>query len=534
MALFITFAETAAAAEAAAAASTAATAATTAAAAAPAAAGALSTMSGAAAAPELTAAATQTPQLTSAIQAGAVSPEASGIMQNAGDVMRAAQGDTLQNAGQVMSQGIAGAQPLPPAGLPTGPMSMDNAAQVMNQGFAGAQSLPPAGLPGNMTAGMSQVPTGAAESVAGLPGYTAPVETIAATPPAAEPASGGIMNSLQRGFDMARQFASNAYEGYKKAPTSLQYLGAGYAAKKLGLFGQNEQPGKPSYKKQDMSQFRAWSPNPYPTPGRAGFADGGPVEAMSNMNAGIATAPGMNTTGANLYYPMSQQPKMAYINPGMQNPISQNVMDVGDTSRLDPYTGMPAFAEGGVPKQPNYKAMLEGKTPDEVAQDAAQAKATAERFGVGIVPRSRAQNLMSPATAAQAELSAMMKKYGIKSALSKVKDPQGSMTDVEEAASGGIMHGLGGYSDGGRLLKGPGDGVSDSIPAVIGDKQPARLADGEFVVPARIVSELGNGSTEAGAKKLYAMMDRVQSGRKKSVGKGKVAVDSKADKHLPA
>lgn len=100
-------------------------------------------------------------------------------------------------------------------------------------------------------------------------------------------------------------------------------------------------------------------------------------------------------------------------------------------------------------------------------------------------------------------------------------------------AQGGISH-LGSYSDGGRLLKGPGDGVSDDIPAQIGARQPARLADGEFVIPARIVSEIGNGSTAAGAKRLYAMMDRIQQGRKKSVGKGKVAVDSKAYKHLPA
>jgi hypothetical protein len=106
-------------------------------------------------------------------------------------------------------------------------------------------------------------------------------------------------------------------------------------------------------------------------------------------------------------------------------------------------------------------------------------------------------------------------------------------TGEERFASGGLSH-LGGYSDGGRMLRGPGDGVSDSIPATIGDKQPARLADGEFVVPARIVSEIGNGSSEAGARKLYAMMDRVQKARKKSVGKGKVAVDSKAEKHLPA
>ena len=114
---------------------------------------------------------------------------------------------------------------------------------------------------------------------------------------------------------------------------------------------------------------------------------------------------------------------------------------------------------------------------------------------------------------------------------------------VHYMASGGMLPryalgglgSLGGYSDGGRLLKGPGDGVSDSIPATIGRKQqPARLADGEFVIPARIVSELGNGSTDAGARKLYAMMDRIQKNRSKTVGKGKVAANSRAYKHLPA
>jgi len=110
-------------------------------------------------------------------------------------------------------------------------------------------------------------------------------------------------------------------------------------------------------------------------------------------------------------------------------------------------------------------------------------------------------------------------------------------TYTQRAAGGGMMYGgggisdLGGYSDGGRLLRGPGDGVSDSIPATIGGKQPARLAEGEFVVPARIVSELGNGSTEAGAKKLYAMMDRVQNARRKTKN---VAADTKARKYLPA
>jgi hypothetical protein len=116
--------------------------------------------------------------------------------------------------------------------------------------------------------------------------------------------------------------------------------------------------------------------------------------------------------------------------------------------------------------------------------------------------------------------------------------PPESVAAPTGAANGGLMGyarggiaNLGSYSDGGRLLRGPGDGVSDSIPATIGKGQPARLADGEFVIPARIVSELGNGSTEAGARKLYAMMDRI----KKARGKAKnIAADTKSDKHLPA
>jgi hypothetical protein len=112
--------------------------------------------------------------------------------------------------------------------------------------------------------------------------------------------------------------------------------------------------------------------------------------------------------------------------------------------------------------------------------------------------------------------------------------PRGMASGGISNFAGGGLGDLGGYSDGGRLLRGPGDGVSDSIPASIGGKRPARLADGEFVVPARIVSELGNGSTDAGARKLYAMLDRIQAGRKKTVGKGKVATNSRADKNLPA
>lgn len=80
------------------------------------------------------------------------------------------------------------------------------------------------------------------------------------------------------------------------------------------------------------------------------------------------------------------------------------------------------------------------------------------------------------------------------------------------------------------LLKGRGDGVSDSIPAMIGKTQPARLARGEYVVDARTVAELGNGSTDAGAERLDEMRKRVHTKRKKAG----VGQDSKAYKVLPA
>jgi hypothetical protein len=96
--------------------------------------------------------------------------------------------------------------------------------------------------------------------------------------------------------------------------------------------------------------------------------------------------------------------------------------------------------------------------------------------------------------------------------------------------NGGISS-LGSYSDGGRMLRGPGDGMSDSIPGVIGGKRPARLADGEFVVPADVVSGIGNGSTDAGARQLYAMMDKV---RKARTGKKTQGREINARKYMPA
>jgi hypothetical protein len=114
--------------------------------------------------------------------------------------------------------------------------------------------------------------------------------------------------------------------------------------------------------------------------------------------------------------------------------------------------------------------------------------------------------------------------------LRTVPSPSMYPNTQQSFASGGISQ-LGSYSDGGRMLKGPGDGMSDSIPASISGRRPARLADGEFVVPADIVSGLGNGSTDAGAKQLYAMMDRVRKARTGTMKQGR---QIKPQKQMPA
>jgi hypothetical protein len=106
----------------------------------------------------------------------------------------------------------------------------------------------------------------------------------------------------------------------------------------------------------------------------------------------------------------------------------------------------------------------------------------------------------------------------------------GEMPMYQRMASGGISD-LGSYSDGGRMLKGPGDGMSDSIPASIAGRRPARLATEEFVVPADVVSGLGNGSSDAGARQLYAMMDRV---RKARTGTKKQGREINPRKYTPA
>ena len=287
-----------------------------------------------------------------------------------------------------------------------------------------------------------------------------------------------------------------------------------------------------------------------------GFAYGGPVEDMSNGND-MAAYMGQDKfaeggeVGGYTYDPVTQMyTKKAGEGATMVSPvggISGASGSSGSSDYVDPNPGWSNMTD-------REKAAYYAANPTMAAITQLGQK------GFGLTSLGMLQNYFSPETVNTASLNAqgfdrgggflaepsgMTGPQGQTSYQSGVGNPgegDGGFTNDAGGsepsgslgfARGGISH-LGDYSDGGRLLRGPGDGISDSIPAMIGKKQPARLADGEFVVPARIVSELGNGSTEAGARKLYAMMDRVQKARGKTVGKGKVAANSRSAKYLPA
>jgi hypothetical protein len=336
----------------------------------------------------------------------------------------------------------------------------------------------------------------------------------------------------------------------------------------------------------DQPRYRELTPYAAKEGGLMGinnYAVGGPVEQMSAENA----------IGGNMMYPQSQLKTDTYSNPMVQRPMPTNVIQSGLDAPVDRYTGEQRFAFGGSATATASAPSSESKYAfDPTTQQFTMASAPSSDFGfgklygknvnpflggtVGImslltkkpinellnIPASNEPTVgstsggisapyMPPSGLAASDTSMVPniqipqqqnvdRQLGLEAFYPMMEQQlalKGSQLQSQNMADGGMAGGgynLGGYSDGGRLLRGPGDGVSDSIPASIGNRQPARLADGEFVVPARIVSEIGNGSTEAGARKLYAMMDRVQKARGRTTGKNKVAVNTKAEKLLPA
>jgi len=297
---------------------------------------------------------------------------------------------------------------------------------------------------------------------------------------------------------------TSAYQGYgpigRTLTASLPGIGGAMGEKP------DQVPGLEPYSSQstlspDFQGFTPERPNPYYraqyTRYAAGgglmdaYQAGGPVERMSQMNTA------MNPQGG--LYPMGMIDKTQYATP-TQRPVSAEMISEAPAYERS----SPMLMAGGGDTRKKKRASL-----------------TAERT----------INSLDPYNAALAQLNNA--RYGAN--MSGIGALNPSMTSLGElpitaGAKGGIAD-LGGFSDGGRMLKGPGDGMSDSIPATIANKRPARLADGEFVVPADVVSHLGNGSTDAGARKLYIMMDKI---RKARTGKKKQAPAVNTGRFMPA
>lgn len=395
--------------------------------------------------------------------------------------------------------------------------------------------------------GAAAAPSAATTSLAQTAATPAPAEvaykTVADTLPPVNPADFGATTA---DVSPSNPF-SEAYDWYKKQPAPVRYgitaLGGMQGAKLL-----NKQPSVAATEKYSgpLSKFR-YSPDTYTPYNYRPYAAGGPVERMSNENA----------IGANTGYPQADIQQGAYATP-WQTPVSRNVVAGAGDVGVDQMTGMERMAEGGTAEaapampavaasQQNFsdflsryqgapeQAGLASFTPTEQSMPAVMA--SRQNFADFL---SRYQNMpvmedMPVVTGYQPTQYQGLYytppgSYMPSSSSSSNSSDSGSSLNTNQMASGGIAT-LGSYSDGGRLLKGPGDGMSDNIPASIGGKQPARLADGEFVVPADVVSGLGNGSTDAGAKHLYSMMDKVRSARTGTKKQGK---QINARKYLPA
>ena len=316
-----------------------------------------------------------------------------------------------------------------------------------------------------------------------------------------------------------------------------------------------------------LSKF-SYSPDTYKPYVYKPYAAGGPVEEMSRENA----------IGANTGYPQADINQGAYATP-WQTPVSRNVVSGASDANVDQMTGMERMAEGGETTSAPADAKTDQATPvaaapvanaglpalSAAAQALPEVAASRQNFvdflqhyqNLPITPVAGATNMPVSAsnpvtyqglTATTSGAGENLGKWpsGAPYVKGDLWDPwwpaasgdgssyggaAGGRVSPAGFGSGGGIASLGGYSDGGRLLRGPGDGMSDNIPANISGKQPARLADGEFVVPADVVSGLGNGSTEAGAKQLYKMLDKVRAARTGTKKQGK---QIKAQKYMPA
>jgi hypothetical protein len=286
------------------------------------------------------------------------------------------------------------------------------------------------------------------------------------------------------------------------------------------------------------------------------------LNAMGAFDPNQAQMPDKKYSGSLSRYRMSPNFQPSRATPNVYTPRYAAeggiMMASGGTYDDEPIGDDNGYAQGGIAsyargRQVNsqdelneYMKMMEGETPQ-------QAAAPGYVGSTGIIPLddmdTRYKDALNASMIRMGKVNSRanyspaqgMKRPnalgGINLSAPGVKKEAASASDDErDAAAGGIMqadrYNMGGYASGSvpRLLKGPGDGMSDDIPASIDNRQPARLADGEFVIPADVVSGLGNGSTEAGAKHLHNMMTDVRKARTGNPKQGKEIV---AQKYLP-
>lgn len=282
-----------------------------------------------------------------------------------------------------------------------------------------------------------------------------------------------------------------------------------------------------------------------PVPAGPDFVAGTMMDpATGNVLPPVTDAPVSPVGGFQQSLPAGSSP-MDYI-----KQTGSNIMEAGKgigSFFTDPATAFEGM-KAGMPINPFTKAPIDILTAGTAAVGGAMAVKTIDELNA---LKNQAQQIIDDPTKAKREediewAKGVLRDYPIMYRNLTEEDVRkfdlGGRGRSRTFAGGGIaslrsavgeLRGGLGMAGGGqaRFLSGGGDGMSDSIPATIANRQPARLADGEFVIPADVVSHVGNGSSKAGAKKLYAMMDRV---RKARTGKKRQAPAVRAERYMPA
>jgi len=395
------------------------------------------------------------------------------------------------------------------------------AGSVLPQGYAGVQ-----GLPGAMS-GARALPESAFRTVSGFDAIkAAPLEFIKNNPGAA--------------FTAASPFlaAAAAPPEYKPpaAEEKTPYEGPYYPTQRDARF-----PTQEERQQLGTKEYQYFTPiHPYPgyekyDPNYRGYAEGGDVnetpdpgsdprqdaqEAMQYGIGGIAQfADGGSTAEKN--YGLSTVSNQSYDSYAIPPSYLKDQIDAREkqiTDLMNPY------GEKNSPQSNMGIAGFLGRVINPVLNPGlTRAQAEAK---VGPAPT---WNPSTPSAPMQGPTTAYTGS-GITALPQRQPTQNLNLAQGFSDMSRDIINSGGAFAKGG-YLDGPGDGMSDSIPATIADKQPARLADGEFVVPADVVSHLGNGSTKAGAQRLYSMMDKVRKARTGTTKQGK---QINPNKYMPA